>query len=350
MALVPTFTLALWAVTGLLVGLALLTAAHKALRAAHERRRARIEAIVRPSLLALLAEDDPDPAGLDLSGRGAGSSLEELATGLLTKLRGEDRGVLERLLAAHGVLERARRRTRRPGPVGRARAAELLGAAGYVEARPELELLLSDREPSVRAAAARALGKLGDPEAVPALLATLDSRRGVPVGVVTMGLLHIGPAAAPALEQGLHAQDSPAARAISAELLGRLGSLSAADDLIGALRADPAPEVRAAAARALGRLGAPRAAAPLEAALIEEQEPGVRHATAWALGELGDARGFAGLAGALHSGEHALARLAADALSACGPTGLALLRRTAAGGGLGSPEARETLGALGASR
>ena len=344
MALVPTFTLALWAITGLLVALTLLTAAHKALRTARDRRRARIEAIVRPSLLALLAEDDPDPAGLELSGRGAGSSLEELATGLLTKLRGEDRRVLERLLAAHGVLERACRRTRRPGPVGRARAAELLGAAGYLAARPELERLLVDRDPSVRAAAARALGKLGDAEAVPALLATLDSRRHVPAGVVTMGLLHIGPAAAPGLEQGLHTPGSPAARAISAELLGRLGSLSAADELIGVLRADPAPAVRAAAARALGRLGVPRAAAPLEAALIEEDEPAVRHATAWALGELGDRRGFAGLAGALRRGEHELARLAADALAACGPSGLALLRRTAAGDGPGALEARETLG------
>src|SRR5436305_8403681 len=209
MSLVPSFSLALWAVTGLLVGLTLLTAAHKTLRAARDRRRARIEAIVRPSLLALLAEDGPDPAALRLSGRGAGDSLEELATALLTKLRGEDRRVLERLLAAHGVLERARRRARRPGPVGRARAAELLGASGYDEARPELQLLLSDREPSVRATAARALGKLGDPAAVPALPASLESRRSVPAGVVTMGLLHIGPAVAPALEEALRPPESP---------------------------------------------------------------------------------------------------------------------------------------------
>lgn len=348
--LVPSFSLALWAVTGLLLSLTLLTAAHKTLRTARDRRRARIEAIVRPSLLALLAEDDPDPADLELSGRSAGDSLEALATGLLTKLRGEDRRVLERLLAVHGVLERARRRTRRPGPVGRARAAELLGAAGYAEARPELELLLSDREPSVRATAARALGKLGDPAAIPALFTALESRHGVPAGVVTMSLLHIGPGAAPALEQGLRTSQSATVRSIAAELLGRLGSLSAADDLIGALRADPAAAVRAAAARALGRLGAPRAVAPLEAALIEEHEPAVRQATAWALGELGDSRGFAGLAAALRSGEHALARRAADALAACGPSGLALLRRTAATTGAGAPEARETLATMEVSR
>jgi len=350
MTISSTFGAALWAVTGLLVGLTLLTAVHKTLHAARERRRRRIEAVVRPALLAFLAEDDPDPADLDLHSRAADHSLEELAGALLTKLRGEDRRVLERLLAAHGVLERARRRTRRPGPVGRARAAELLGAAAYADARPELERLLKDHEPSVRATAARALGKLGDPAAVPALLAAIEGRRAVPSGVVTMGLLHIGPAAAPALEAGLRTSQSAIVRSICAELLGRLGSLSSADELIGALRADQASEVRGAAARALGRLGVPRAVAPLEAALIEEQEPSVRHATAWALGELGDSRAFAGLAGALRSGEHALARRAADALAACGPSGMALLRRTAATAAPGAPEARETLASVKVSR
>jgi HEAT repeat protein len=165
-----------------------------------------------------------------------------------------------------------------------------------------------------------------------------------------MGLLHIGPAAAASLVDGLDSRYCPAARAIAAELLGRLGGFQAADELIGALRADPDPGVRAAAARALGRMGVPRAVAPLEAALIEEQVPAVRYSTTWALGELGGTRGFAGLAAALRSGDHALARRAADALVACGPSGSALLERTAEAGGPGAPEARETLGAVGAAR
>src|SRR5437762_323005 len=184
------------------------------------------------------------------------------------------------------MLERARKRTRRPGAVGRASAAELLGAAAHEPALPELTMLLEDRDPDVRSAAARALGKLGDPAAVPALLAALEGRRTVPAGVVTMGLLHIGPTAAASLVDGLDSRYSPAARAIAAELLGRLGGFQAADELIGALRADPDPGVRAAAARALGRMGVPRAVAPLEAVLIEEQVPAVRYSTTWALGEL----------------------------------------------------------------
>ncbi len=349
MSLASSFVIALVAISGVLVLLTIATTVHKAVRAARTRRHARIEAAVRPALLEFLAEDDPDPAALEVTSRAAGRSLDELAAGLLTKLRGEDRRVLERLLETTGSLERARRRTRRRGAVGRARAAELLGAAGHTAALDDLTLLLADRDHDVRATAARALGKLGDPAAVPALLASLEARRPVPAGVVTMALLHIGPAAGAPLAEALATPHSASTRAIAAELLGRLGGLSAAGELIRALRHDRDATVRAGAARALGRIGVQRAVAPLEACLIDDQAPAVRQAAAWALGELGGTRAFAGLAGALLSDDHALARRAADALVGCGPTGLALLQRTAAGHGPGAREARETLGTIGAA-
>ncbi len=341
-----SFVAALAGISLLLVVLTLATTARKVLREARDRRHARLEAEVRPALLGFLAEDDPDPAQLEITSRAAGRSLEELAAGLLTKLRGEDRRVLERLLEAHGVIERARKRTRQPGPVGRARAAELLGAAGHQAALPDLISLLNDRDLDVRAAAARALGKLADPDAVPALLGALEGRRPVPAGVVTMGLLHIGPAAATPLADGLARDRSATARAIAAELLGRLGGFQAADELISTLHSDPDPGVRAAAARALGRIGVPRAVPALESALVDDESAGVKRASAWALGELGGTRGFAGLATALRSDDHALARRAADALVSCGPLGVALLQRSAAGDEPGAAEARETLGRL----
>jgi HEAT repeat protein len=350
--LASSFVAALIAISALLVLLLLATTARKALRAARDRRQARIEAEVRPLLLSFLAADEPDPAALAITSRAAGRSIEELAAGLLTKFRGEDRRVLADLLASQGVIERARARTRLPGAVGRARAAELLGAAGEPAAVPELERLLSDRDPDVRSAAARALGKLGGAEAVPALLASLEGRRPVPAGIVTMALLHIGPAACEPLHEGLAEEYSPEVRAIAAELLGRLGAFGAADDLVQVMRADGSAAVRAAAAQALGRIGAPRAIAQLEAALIEDGTPAVQQAAAWALGELGGVRGFAGLARALGSGRHALARAAAEALPACGPSGLNLLELTLAEDRAGAAEARETLGrlAMGASR
>src|SRR5207244_12729539 len=144
------------------------TAARKALGAAARRRRERLEAVIRPALLRYLAAENPDPAELEVAGRAAGRSLDVLAAGLLPKLRGEDRDALARVLSERGTIARARRRTRRPGPVRRARAAELLGAAGDAGALPELRRLLVDSNADVRAAAARALGKLGDTDAVPA--------------------------------------------------------------------------------------------------------------------------------------------------------------------------------------
>src|SRR4051794_10213566 len=113
MALAPSFVAALVAISIVLVLLTVATAARKALRAARDRRDARVGAAARPALLACRAEDDPEPAALEITSRAAGRSLEELAAGLLTKLRGEDRRALERLLGAHGAIEHARQRTRR---------------------------------------------------------------------------------------------------------------------------------------------------------------------------------------------------------------------------------------------
>src|SRR5690348_1463642 len=117
------------ALTALLVLLLLLTALRKALRGASDGRRERLEATVRAALLRYLAADDPDQAVPEPAGRGVGRSLDTLAAGVLPKLRGEDRDALTRVLTD--------RRTRRPGAVRRARAAELLGAAGDADALPD---------------------------------------------------------------------------------------------------------------------------------------------------------------------------------------------------------------------
>src|SRR6185437_5567273 len=105
------FGAALVALTALLVLLLLLTALRKALRGASDRRRERLEALVRPALLQYLAAENPDPAELDMAGRGVGRSLDRLAAGLLPKLRGEDRNALTRVLTDRGTIDQARRRT-----------------------------------------------------------------------------------------------------------------------------------------------------------------------------------------------------------------------------------------------
>jgi HEAT repeat protein len=337
------FGAALVALTVLLVLLLFLTVARKALRAAADRRRERLEAIVRPSLLQYLAAENPDPAELDVAGRAAGRSLDVLAAGLLPKLRGEDRDALTRVLSDRGTIARARRRTRLPGAVRRARAAELLGAAGDVEARPDLHRLLVDSNADVRAAAARALGKLGDTDSVPALLEVLDGPRHVPAGIVTMALLHMGPGATSALRVGLEPDRPAPVREVAAELLGRLGGSEATDELVGVLAHDPDLQTRIAAAGALGRIGLPRSIDPLIAALSAEQPGALREAAAGALGTIGGEAAIAALDQALRGAEHGLARSCAEALVTCGGNAIARLELIADEGGLGSAEARGAL-------
>ena len=343
MTLAGGFSAALVAVTVLLALLLLATAARKALRNAAERRRARLERVVRPALMRYLAEDEPDPAGLDIAGRAAGRSLDTLAAGLLPKLRGEDRDTLARVLAERGAIARARRRTRLPGAVSRARAAELLGAAGDGESVGDLRRLLHDKSPDVRAAAARALGKLGDAQAVLGLLAALEGAHAVPTGVVTMALLHVGPSAVGALREGLAADRPAAVRQVSAELLGRLGATEAVDELITMLWGDPDAGVRACAAGALGRIGLPRASGPLIACITDDDSRLVCETAIAALGMLGGEDGIAALGAVLVCGDHGFARRAADALSHCGPRAFALLERAVLAGGPGALEASEAV-------
>jgi HEAT repeat protein len=337
------FGAALVALTALLVLLLLLTAVRKALRAASERRREHLESLVRPALLQYLAAEDPDPARLDVAGRGAGHSLDTLAAGLLPKLRGEDRDALARVLTDRGTIARARRRTRRPGAVRRARAAELLGAAGDAEALPDLRRLLVDKNADVRSAAARALGKLGDTDAVPSLLEVLDGPRPVPAGVVTMALLHMGPAASGALRVGVESSRPAPVRQVAAELLGRLGATEATDDLIRMVREDPDLQTRMAAAGALGRLGLPRAIEPLVEALSPQEPRALREVAATALGALGGPAAIDALDEALRGAEHGLARRCAEALVGCGGSAISRLELVADEGGLGSAEARAAL-------
>jgi HEAT repeats len=335
------FGAALVALTALLVVLLLLTALRKALRAAGDRRRERLESEIRPALLHYLAADEPDPADIHVVGRAAGQSLDTLAAGLLPKLRGEDRDALTRLLTDHGTIARARRRTRRPGAVRRARAAELLGAAGDADALPDLRRLLVDKNADVRSAAARALGKLGDTDAVPSLLEVLDGPRTVPAGVVTMALLHMGPSASDALRVGLEPKRPAPVRQVAAELLGRLGATESTDELIRMAGHDPDLQTRMAAAGALGRLGLPRAIEPLIELLSPDEPRALREVAATALGSLGGPAAIEALDQTLRGAEHGLARRCAEALVSCG--GASRLELVADESALGSIEARAAL-------
>lgn len=113
-------------------------------------------------------------------------------------------------LLRRGATGGALRRTRLPGALSRARAAELLGASGDRAALRALLRLLRDRHADVRTAAVLALGKLGDTDALPALLEALAPPRSVPEPLVTVALLEIGLAATPGVNiQALYDADLP---------------------------------------------------------------------------------------------------------------------------------------------
>jgi HEAT repeat protein len=331
---------ALFIVAGSLVLLSAAVATRKVTRDHRQRRRDAELTLVRPRLLELLDDESPDPA-LDQLGRGVGATLDGLAREMLSKLRGEDRAALVRLLDRRGILQRARRELRSASSVRRAHAAELLGQAGDDHATEDVVALLDDRDPDVRAVAARALGKLGDPEAVRPLLAAVDAARPVPVTIVTMALLHLGGAACGPLIDAL-SSDSARAHAIAAELLGLHGAFQAMPALLERLE-DDVKEVRTAAAHGLGRLGAPAARDGLTERVRHDDSLEVRVAAAWALGEVGGEEALAGLRLGLLSDQPALVRTAAAGLGHCGESGERVLRIAAAQSEPWAGHAREAL-------
>ncbi|MPY95299.1 MAG: hypothetical protein GEV08_20275 [Acidimicrobiia bacterium] len=323
MTLHQAFTIALIAVSASLVLLVLVTAARRVANGRSAERRARLEAEARPVLLAAIHE--PGERSLEGLSRAQRHTLERLAAGLLGKLRGEDRAALVEVLEAHGVLAEAVRHTRSRWALRRARAAELLGAAGWSPALWDLARLCTDRRAEVRLVAARALAKLGDPVAVPVLLATLEPPARLPVGTVAMALARITEGAAPRLRVAL-ASSAPQARAIAADLLGLHGAVVAVDELGVVLRDDPEAPVRAACARALGRIGSPRCVAPLLDAAGADPADAVRAEAVGALGLAGSPRAVPVLARALEEGTAEVSERAAAALAVLGPKARSVLR------------------------
>jgi len=331
-----------------LVLLVVVVAAHGAMsKRALVRKSRRVEA-VRPAVIALAAADDSADAATVIAPlrRAEIATLEEIAYEFLTKVRGAGREALVALLAERGVRDRALRRLSRPGAIGRARAAAVLGQIGGSAAIAPLADRLTDRDPEVRLVVARALGELGHRDVVPHLLGSLAGRRALPATTVTMWLAAVGPTAIEPLRRALtHRQ--PVVRATAIELLGRFEALGATTDLLGVLADDREIELRARAARALGRIGTPRAVPALRGYLARRDGAvsavELRRAAVAALGDIADPGTAGVLAAALADPDHKTARGAARALTGLGPLGMTRLRAAAAADDRAAAYARETL-------
>jgi HEAT repeat protein len=336
-------SITLWStviVAAAVVLLVLITTAGRALRHHRDRSRERLRDELRPTIVAVLSDPDAPPPP-DIPRRGRRHQLFEiLAFDYLSKVRGESRDALVRLLVERGTVDDAERRLRRPGDVGRSAAAELLGRCGLVRSRVALESLLERGSAEVRAAGVRALGRLGDPAVVTPLLETLHIRRSVPAAIVAQAALRIGPSAIPALTQAA-GDPNDSVRSTAVTVLGMQRAIDAVPTLIGVLDADVVVTVRGYAARALGQIGDPRAVDPLiRAVRADPENAGV---VAAALGELGDPMAVEVLSSLVTNRSHDVATAAATSLTRCGDRGFAALRTLQTEGG---PAADHAVAAL----
>ncbi len=340
--------LALLAIAGTLFVLAGAIALRRVIRDHQTALRNQRLATVRPLLLRHLSDDEPDLRALDHVAGPEGRLLEELAWQMLGKVRGASRQALVAWLDRRGAIEEARLRTHKRGAVGRAKAAERLGAAGVLSTSPDVARLLEDPHAEVRIVAARALGKLGDASAVPALLKAVSGHNAVPSSLVSMALLHIGPTVIDPLVEGLR-HPSPGVRRVCADLLGMHGALPATRPLVNLVESDEDTEVRMRAANALGRIGAPQGIEPLQRALGAQQPQPLRVTAAFALGQIGGATAIGALHNCINDQDEELGAIAAEALAGMGVKGIAILDVVAQAEGPGRQRAEDWLARSAAS-
>ncbi|MEO7744737.1 MAG: HEAT repeat domain-containing protein [Actinomycetota bacterium] len=349
MSVYTAFLLAGLALVALGLVLAAAIVLQRSLRQHAGRRDLALVEPFRPLLIALVMDDRVDAAAtaqiLGADDR-AWSALEPHIISMVRKLRGDSRAVLVNLLDERGTITRLNRRLKRPGAVGRARAAELLGLLGEHAPRRDLErLALRDHDAEVRIVAARALGEIGDPMSARALLAAASGPRAVPLRIAARSLARLGPGAAPELMRGLRSEQTTS-RAVSAEILGLLGVTAAAPALAGAAEDDAELDVRIRSARALGRIGVPSALPVLERCTGPDRHPALRAVAARAVGEVGGPIAIELLARLMDDPAHRVAANAARALGRLGDRALPALRRTASGPTPGAPYAAEVLAEL----
>lgn len=327
---------ALVALAGLLLVLALVTAAQRALRQRSERLRTVAAEPVRPTLIRLVAGEEDDVPGAVEALAGLDSrtwaAVEPSLEGLLLKVRGDAHAAVVAVLEQRGSLARALARTRSRSAVARAHGAEVLGAAGRQAAVEDLLRLLADDDAEVRRVAARALGRIRSKEAAAPLLAAVSSQRSVPPRIIASAVLRIGVGAHPALVATLRDGDT-LQRAIAAEIAGLAGAAAAVEALMESLVHDPQMEVRVRSARALGRIGMPWATGHLADATDSGQPLPLRIVASRALGDIGSSDAVPRLAELVADPEHRVAANAASSLLRCGAAGLTALQELASAAG-----------------
>ncbi|UVE94640.1 HEAT repeat domain-containing protein [Dietzia sp. B32] len=300
--------------------------AHAA-RVSRGRRVERILRPIRPRLLALAADEEPDDEPPGRLGRYRARVVDRAVLDLLGKVRGGAVTALVDILDGHGTVDGALRGVRSLSATTRARSAQVLGATRRPEHAAPLAGLLRDRDRAVRSTAVRALGVLGDATYADAVLRAVREDggiSGVPSYVAADALLAMGDDVREAVRRGLDDPD-PGVRYVAATVAARGGMASLLPRLLHLFRTDRDERVRAAAARTLGMIGDARVIDDLGRALGAHEPAAVRLATATALGELGAPAAIPPLRTVLADPDRRLAEVAAGALASLGRRGEAVL-------------------------
>lgn len=323
-------TTSLWV---LLVAVAVLIGVMLWAHAARVSRTRRIERILeplRPRLLALAADEEPDDDDAATAWtlrRGSARVVDRTILDLLAKVRGGAATALVDILDRHGTVDGAVRGTRALSATTRARSAQVLGATRRTQHAPALAGMLTDRDRAVRSTAARALGVLDDATFADAVLRSVrevDGSPGVPFYVAADALLSMGDDVREAVRRGLDDAD-PGVRFVAATVAARGGMASLLPRVRQLFVTDSDEPVRIAAAHALGVIGDARVVDDLGRALEPHEPTGVRYAVARALGELGSPAAIDLLKPLLADADRRLAGVAATALTTVGRRGETVL-------------------------
>ena len=321
----------LWAVAimALLnVLMVVMTVGVRAMRSIRRRRekarRHRLEAALEHSLFS----DEVHPDLYQLDGRDL-DLLAPMMVDYLALLGGAENERLAGVAEEAGLVERYHRMLRGRGRWRKAHAALNLGYFGGPSAVPDLALLLSHPDETVRAVAARALARIGTPEAAGALAETLNDPSELTRLRMAENLERIGPLAiGPLIETLQHG--NPQARILAARILGYLRSAEARPALQEAMLDGSHTDLRAQATLAVGKVGNPDDVPALREAAKDEDWP-VRAQAANALEMIGDTSSIPTLQDLTVDPEWWVRLNASRALANMGPEGERALARVLGG-------------------
>ncbi len=247
------------------------------------------------------------------------------------QLKGEYAERLNSLMRIMGLMAECQERLQHPIWYRRAQAAELLGNFNDPNVVLALYRTLEDRRHEVRIAAARSLARLHAVQSVREIVAALIGQRTDPSLAVTEVFRSLGAQHVPELRALLRDREIPVtAKVLAIDALGRLGVLSAVEELLE-IYDHPHLPIRIAAMQALSRLCDPRSISAVTLATTDKAWE-VRAQAAIGLGRLGSRDGLPALKQLLADGQWWVRYHAAQSLAALGHPGVLCLQTMAEAG------------------